>query len=135
VAAGQHMVFYLTCLHYFTETALGGHNLRHAPRSRCRLIVQWFHLFSTGVTVGGFATMLKPQRAAQYLALTLLMGPAALGQQITVYGGGSVAIGITRHLTEYVQWRLPLSIDRCMASSAVVQPMVPSRQMDSTGRL
>src|SRR5258707_4796030 len=50
--------------------------------------------------------MLKPLRAAKFIAITLLMSAAALGQQITVYSSGSVAIGTSRQLTAYV----PLAI-------------------------
>src|SRR5258707_12381523 len=46
--------------------------------------------------------MLKPLRAAKFIAITLLMSAAALGQQITVYSSGSVATDTTRQLTAYV---------------------------------
>jgi uncharacterized protein DUF1800 len=46
--------------------------------------------------------MLKSRLAVQFTVLATLMVPAALGQQITVYSSGTVAIGQTKHLTAYV---------------------------------
>src|SRR5256885_2184241 len=46
--------------------------------------------------------MTFPRLALQALALTTLLVPAALSQQITVYSSGSVAIGDSRQLTAYV---------------------------------
>jgi len=46
--------------------------------------------------------MFKWRFALQLLAMATLTMPAALAQQITVYSGGSLAIGTSKQLTAYV---------------------------------
>ena len=46
--------------------------------------------------------MLKSRLTTQFLIAAALTAPAALAQQITVYSGGSLAIGTSKQLTAYV---------------------------------
>jgi len=46
--------------------------------------------------------MLKSRFAVRFLIVAALMAPVALAQQITVYSGGSLAIGTSEQLTAYV---------------------------------